>query len=123
MALNPQVKRIMEGLRCSQAEAEQIYQDDLAVDRMSMAELNATMTEDEKAVVKAMTRAQRAVNAYGKTVVRERKADTDKETLIAKLAELLNSEGYNEVVVTNVAREITFKAGDRKLKLTLSAPR
>lgn len=123
MALNPQVKRIMEGLRCSQAEAEQIYQDDLAVDRMSMTELNATMTEDEKAVVKAMTRAQRAVNAYGKTVVRERKADTDKETLIAKLAELLNSEGYNEVVVTNVAREITFKAGDRKLKLTLSAPR
>lgn len=123
MALNPQVKRIMEGLRCSQVEAEQIYQDDLAVDRMSMAELNATMTEDEKAVVKAMTRAQRAVNAYGKTVVRERKADTDKETLIAKLAELLNSEGYNEVVVTNVAREITFKAGDRKLKLTLSAPR
>lgn len=123
MALNPQVKRIMEGLRCSQAEAEQIYQDDLAVDRMSMADLNATMTEDEKAVVKAMTRAQRAVNAYGKTVVRERKADTDKETLIAKLAELLNSEGYNEVVVTNVAREITFKAGDRKLKLTLSAPR
>lgn len=123
MALNPQVKRIMEGLRCSQAEAEQIYKDDLAVDRMSMAELNATMTEDEKAVVKAMTRAQRAVNAYGKTVVRERKADTDKETLIAKLAELLNSEGYNEVVVTNVAREITFRAGDRKLKLTLSAPR
>ena len=123
MALNPQVKRIMEGLRCSQAVAEQIYQDVLAVDRMSMAELNATMTEDEKAVVKAMTRAQRAVNAYGKTVVRERKADTDKETLIAKLAELLNSEGYNEVVVTNVAREITFKAGDRKLKLTLSAPR
>lgn len=123
MALNPQITRIMEGLHCSQEEAEAIYQDDLAVDKMSMKELNATMSEDEKAVVKAMTRAQRAVNAYGKTVTRQRKVDEDKESLIAKLAEVLNSEGYNDVVVTNVAREITFKAGDRKLKLTLSAPR
>lgn len=124
--INPQVKRIMEGLGCTREEAEEIYEDDKKVDRMSMAEINASMTEEEKAVIKAMTRArdtQKAVNAYGKTVNRVRKEDTDKEDVVALIAETLTKNGYNEVEVTNKAREINFKSGDRRLKLVLSAPR
>lgn len=57
---------------------------------------------------------------------RERKADDTKRTLIELLEETLKDETLEEVsdvVVTNIEREIEFKWGDRKFKLTLSAPR
>lgn len=63
------------------------------------------LTEDQAKVAKTMTKGAKAVNAYGKTVKRERKADTEKRELIARLAEAL-ADLAPEVV--NPEREIRF---------------
>ena len=117
-----QIIKYMNLLNLTREEAIDCLEYDKAVDKMTMAELNATMTAEEKKVVSDMTRAQRAVNAYGKTVVRERKIDDDKTTLISKIAEMLD-EMCDKVNITNTQREIEIEFNNRKFKIVLSAPR
>ena len=56
---------------------------------------------------------------------RERKADDVKRALIETFKTCLEDEveEANNIVVTNIEREIEFLYGDKKYKLTLSAPR
>jgi len=117
-----QIKKLMTLLDISREEAEDCVEYDKQVDKMTMKELNATMSEEEKKIVSAMSRTQRAVNAYGRTVTRERKIDDDKTTLINKIAETLG-EMCDKVTITNTQREIEIEFNSRKFKIVLSAPR
>lgn len=109
-------------LDISREEAEDCVEYDKQVDKMTMKELNATMSEEEKKIASAMSRTQRAVNAYGRTVTRERKIDDDKTILINKIAETLG-EMCDKVIITNTQREIEIEFNSRKFKIVLSAPR
>ena len=117
-----QIKKLMTLLDISREEAEDCVKYDKQVDKMTMKEHNATMSEEEKKIASAMSRTQRAVNAYGRTVTRERKIDDDNTTLINKIAETLG-EMCDKVTITNTQREIEIEFNSRKFKIVLSAPR
>ena len=119
-----QVEKYIKYLGCTMEEALDCLEYDKQVDKMTMAEINATMTPEEKKVISDMTRAQKAVNAYGKTVTRERKIDDDKVFLINSIAEMLKGfENCGNLEITNTQREINFTLNDKKYKIVLSAPR
>lgn len=110
-----QLARIMDGLKCSKEEAEEIYEYDKAVDRGEKTEYD--FTPEQKKVSQKMTRASRKPTTY-KFDKRERKADTSKEGIIQDLCNYL-SELYENVEIVNKSREVAFVANGDKFSLTL----
>lgn len=82
------------------------------------------LTDEQKQAEKKMRGGAKAVNAYGRTVTKEKKVDEDKAHLMKLIETVIK---YNDKVtdfdLTNPEREINFKYGDRKFKIVLSAPR
>ncbi len=116
-----QVRRIMEGLRCTEAEALKVYEADREIDKgAKLFELSA----EEKKASKQARQAPRKPTAYNfDTSKRQRKADNEKSEVIQILVDALQNNGADMVEVTNAEREFTFVFKNRKLKITLSAPR
>lgn len=116
-----QINRIMTGLHCTEAEALQIYEADREIDKgAKLFELSA----EEKKASKQARQAPRKPTAYNfDTSKRQRKADNEKAEVIQILVNTLSNNGASMVEVTNAEREFTFVFKNRKLKLTLSAPR
>lgn len=76
------------------------------------------LTEEQQKQVKAMrknAKSEKSVNAYGKTVKRERKPNEAKREIVEIVAQALTANGYT-VSVSNVERQIDF--GDFSLTLT-----
>lgn len=76
------------------------------------------LTEEQQKQVKAMrknAKSEKSVNAYGKTVKRERKPNEAKREIVEIVAQALIANGYT-VSVSNVERQIDF--GDFSLTLT-----
>lgn len=124
--MNEQVKKLMTNLGCTESEALEIIEEDKRIDRMSMKELNADLTDEQKKVIKESSKAERKT-VYSFTQ-RERKENTDKRTLINLLSGTLESAHHDDldvdnINITNVEREIEFTFNSKKYKLTLSAPR
>ena len=114
-----QVEKLMKTLDITADEALQLIADDKAIDK---GEKLFELSQEQKQTEKQMRQADRAVNAYGKKVQRERKVDEDKETLLNVLfsAVLPLCDGYE---VQNAEREFTFTYHGKKYKVVLSAPR
>lgn len=110
-----QLARIMDGLKCSKEEAEEIYKYDKAVDRGEKTEFD--FTPEQRKVSQKMTRAARKPTAY-KFDKRERKADTSKEGIIQDLCNYLSGL-YENVEIVNKSREVAFTANNDKFSLTL----
>jgi hypothetical protein len=111
-----QTERIMRGLRCSRAEAEQILADDKAIDRGERMDFDLA-PEDEK-------RAKKYANVGTKTTSgakteRKRKENPTKAGVIAEIAKFLGENGYEMVEITNKERQIAFKVGENVYELTL----
>lgn len=116
-----QKENIMKILGVSEAEADEILAYDKEVDKMTMAELNATMTAEEKAVVKSMTKSERKPTVYN-FKQRERKANPTKSSIIAEIAKFLSENSENaceNVTITNKERQIAFKIGGNDYEITL----
>ena len=109
----------MKSLDISREDAIELLQFDEDVDKNKVKD---NLTIEQKKAVKKYTKVSKAVNAYGKTVTRTRKADDDKRYLINALAESLAQLEINHDV-TNIEREINLIYNDRKFKIVLSAPR
>lgn len=109
----------MKSLDLTREEAIELLNYDDDVDHNKVKD---NLTKEQKQAVKKYTNVTRAVNAYGKTVTRTRKADDDKRYLINALAESLAQLEINHDV-TNIEREINLVYNDRKFKIVLSAPR
>ena len=113
---------LMKTLDISRAEAIEVINADKAIDKgVKLFELS----EEQKAVERTMKQADRkknAVNAYGKKVTRERKADNDKREIIQCIDDAL-CDLVDNVEVINPEREILLYFNDKKYKLVLSAPR
>ena len=114
-----QINRIMNGLKCSEAEAIEIYQADCAIDKGEKMDFDIS-AEQEK-VVKKMRQADRKPTVY-KFDKRERKSNPTKASIIAEIAKFLeeNSENACEnVEITNKERQIAFKIGENSYEFTL----
>lgn len=109
----------MDLLDCTEEEAKDILKSDEEIDKGAK---HFELSEEQKKAEKKMRNCAKAVNAYGKTVTRERKEDVDKRELIQAILKGINSLG-NNIDVTNIEREINFSYNNRKFKIVLSAPR
>ena len=118
-----QIKRIMVNLKCSEAEALEIYNYDKAIDRATATErLEYDLPlEVEKEAKKFANSKERAPTVY-KWDKRERKKNATKGAIIAELAKYLAESGetaYEKVNITNEERQIAFSVGDNDFELTL----
>lgn len=117
--MEEKIAKMMKSLDLTREEAIELLNYDDDVDHNKVKD---NLTKEQKQAVKKYTNVTRAVNAYGKTVTRTRKADDDKRYLINALAESLAQLEINHDV-TNIEREINLVYNDRKFKIVLSAPR
>lgn len=92
-----QVQTLMNKLDCSRQEAIEVLQEDYEVDRMSMKEVSADLTDEQKKAVKANTKTGFKKRA---PVKRERKIDPDKLALIQ--------------IIDNALRGVADSVQDRK---------
>ena len=111
-----QIERIMNGLKCSREEAEQILADDKAIDRGERMSFDLDK-ETEKQAKKWANTGTRAV-ASEKTE-RKRKENPTKASIIAEIANFLTENGYDSVEITNKERQIALKVGENAFELTL----
>ena len=123
------IELLMEKLDLTEDEAIQLMADDKAIDK---GEKLFELSQEGKQVEKQMRQADRAVNAYGKKVQRERKADNDKRAIIGRIVSTLENwfqsnehctfNACTEINAINPEREIEFMFNDKKYKIVLSAP-
>lgn len=122
------IHQLMMKLDINRNEAIEVLYSDQRIDK---GEKLFELSQEGKQVEKQMRQADRAVNAYGKKVQRERKADDDKRFLIDTFVWALTTDiehsGDNvcaeNVNIINPEREIEFTYNGKKYKIVLSAPR
>lgn len=125
-----QLEKLMATLDLTEDEAKALMADDAKIDK---GEKLFELSQEGKQVEKQMRQADRAVNAYGKKVQRERKADNDKRAIIGRMVSALENwfqsnehctfNACTEINVINAEREIEFILNGKKYKIVLSAPR
>lgn len=115
------IHQLMMKLDISRNEAIELMCADKAIDK---GEKLFELSQEGKQVEKQMRQADRAVNAYGKKVQRERKADDVKSGLIELLTNVIQEQPMcNNLTVINAEREFEFMWAGKKYKVVLSAPR
>ncbi len=113
-------KKYAEVLKISYEEALKVVEDDDIIDAGGRCDWETEPTAEEKKVMRKARMAGRTVSA--EKAKRTRAEDTDKRELMGALESLARDMG-EDVVVTNVEREIELTYNGRKFKITLSAPR
>lgn len=119
------IAEMMKLLDLSREEAIELINEDKEIDRMTVKQAESDLTDEQKKAIKKVksgAKSVKAVNAYGKTVTRERKADETKRELINILQESLKEISEN-LEITNIERQIDFTVKGRKFRIVLSAPR
>lgn len=115
------IQRIMDGLKCDRAEAEQVYEYDKAVDHDEKTEFDLPPDKLKIAQKQAHTGTRKTPTAF-KFTKRERKPNATKGGLIAELAQFLSeNSGFavENLEITNKERQIAFEIGGEKFELTL----
>ena len=115
------VSAIMSSLGVTQAEAEEIYEFDKAIDRGERTEYDLDPEKEKEAKKMANVKNHRTTGVYNLNK-RERKANPTKASIIAELCAFLteNSENACEnVKVVNKERQIAFRIGENDYELTL----
>lgn len=110
-----QVEKIMTHLHCSREEALDVIKWDTVIDQGGRTPYDMTK-EEEKEAVKIAAVGQKTKPHYQWTK-RERKANPTKGGIIQYLFECLAD--YENVVITNKERQITFSAEGNNYELTL----
>lgn len=119
--MTEQIKKLMEKLNITEQEAIDLIKYDDDVDKGLVKD---SLTREQKQAIKKMTNVSRAVNAYGKEVKKEMKADDVKQSIITKLAEMLGEcGGVLDVNILNPQKLIGFKIGDDDFELDLKRKR
>ena len=111
-----QIERIMNGLRCSREEAEQILADDKAIDRGERMSFDLDQETEKQAKKWANTGTRQTTS---EKTERKRKENPTKASIIAEIANFLTEKGYEMVEITNKERQIALKVGENAFELTL----
>lgn len=117
---------LMQTLDLTREEAIELVQEDEKVDKMTVKETESDLTAEQKQAIKKAKGGAKAVDAFGKKRVIERKADEDKRTLINLLYSTLHrgdDPSCENIEVTNPERQIDFNMNGRRFRIVLSAPR
>ena len=111
--MEEKIAHYMKMLGLSYEEAKQLYLDD-------EADVSVELSNEQKAVVKEMTQADRKIET--KPRKREHKPDNDKREIIQTLDDALCDLADN-VIVINPERELQIEFNGALYKITLSKPR
>ena len=122
------IEYIMRTLDCSEQEALQLIEDDKAVDRMTKtAEIQSDLTQEQKKASKkarAVAKAPKAPTAYKWETKKQKKRDHEKHNVIELFINALEGDtNVKDIKMLNEDREFEFLYNDRKIKVTLIAPR
>lgn len=105
----------------SDAQIEEMLEDDLAVDRGESLPWDMSKEEHKKAMKNANADEHKKPTVY-KFDKRERKANPTKGAIIAEIAQFLAENSANaceNVVITNKERQIAFQIGENSYEFTL----
>lgn len=118
------INNLMAKLSCTREEALDIIATDKAIN--GGADPFPLDSEQKKVVQKMLrttgTRKTKNPIVYKFEDGRQRKANPQKEAIIAELAQLLNESNQNDytnVEITNKNRQIAFSIGEKSFELTL----
>ena len=124
------IEYIMRTLDCSEQEALQLIEDDKAVDRMTKtSEIQSDLTQEQKKASKkarAVAKAPKAKapTAYKWETKKQKKRDNEKHNVIKLFINALEGDtNVKDIKMLNEDREFEFLYNDRKIKVTLIAPR
>lgn len=117
--MEDRIQKIMKNLDCSREDALKVIEDDRKIDK---GEKLFELTAEQKKASKDARQVARKPTVYKFEQKRTRKADNEKAEIMQMLAEMLKPVS-TEFELTNPERECVFVFKDRKLKITLSAPR
>lgn len=114
--MEKRIAELMKTLGCSREEAIDIINEDSAIDKMSMKELNATMTKEEKEAIKQATKTGTRKRTATK---RERKVDETKKRLMNGFRIFLEGLNAKVVVIPDSEAEMhfTFEGDSYTVKL------
>lgn len=110
------ILKLMKNLELTREEAIQTLKDD--EDEIETPEMKE-MAKNAKKVNKGMAK---SVDAYGKTRLRKKKIDCDKQYLLKKMTDQFPNATFNLKVV-NDEREFTFEYHNTTYKVIMSVPR
>ena len=115
------IAKLMKSLNIDRAEAEQVCDDDDEVDKMTVGQINATLTPEQKKVQKENTKTGTKKTTVYKfdTASKIKKKDAEKEDFIAKLHGII-AEFTENCEIANPNREITFNLGENSYSLVLT---
>lgn len=129
-AMEDRIEYIMRTLDCSEQEALQLIEDDKAVDRMTKTtEIQSDLTQEQKKASKkarAVAKAPKAKapTAYKWETKKQKKRDNEKHNVIELFINALEGDtNVKDIKMLNEDREFEFLYNDRKIKVTLIAPR
>lgn len=114
------IASLMKSLGCTREEAIAVIAEDEAIDKMTMKEINADLTPEQR---KAMKDATKTGTKKRTAVKRERKPDEEKADIIAQIADFLKTiDGY-DVDIIKGEREISLIVGANDYSITLTKHR
>ena len=116
--MEEQIIRIMQGLKCSREEAEEIYKADKEIDKGETMDFDLTAEQLKVARQYAKT----ADRKKPIKVDRKKTENTAKKDLVTLLAEALKDTA-DTLNITNAEREILFTIGEDNYQINLIAKR
>lgn len=125
--MDENIKKFMDTLGCTEAEARELAEYDRAIDK-GEKNLEYDLTVEQQKVAQSMTRTgTRKMKETGlRLTKRERKPNELKAAIIAAFATFLaqtDDFSAENVEITNKERMIAFESGGEKFELTLTQKR
>lgn len=120
-----QIDKLMRILDCSEDEAKDIIETDKIIDKDGRTPYDLDPEKEKMAKKFANVTSHKKPTAY-KFTTRERKADVEKEEIIAKIAEFMqnNTEiAFENVEITNKSKLIAFTIGENRFEFDLKRKR
>lgn len=119
------VEKLMKNLNLSREEALEVIKSDKEIDKMTMTQLNAQLTDEQKKAIKSVTKTGEKKPTVYKfdTTNKSKKENPTKRELVAVIQNALAEFGVEQLEVTNIEREMVFNFNGSKFKVVLSAPR
>ena len=113
--MEKRIKELMTTLKISREEAIELIDEDMVIDKMTMKELNADLTKEQKEAIKQATKTGTRKHTTSK---RERKVDETKKRLINGFRVFLEGLGAKvEPLKTEAEMHFTFEGSEYTVKL------
>lgn len=111
-----EIDQMARALNCSREDALDVIESDRAIDRGERVWFDMDKDAEKEALKDAHKGQKHTVYNFTQ---RERKANPEKQEIIAKIAEALTADFEGEVSITNKEREVSFKFGENDYSITL----